>query len=133
MCLNSREARRRTGRHDTLFCYCRLMRSAAAHLLVAVLVWSLTPGLNELAENVWHLAVSGHTAHAIEAGEDHVPESDERGCSTTFHCGCPNLPPADFVCRQDIQTPAPSARLMGLATNPPVEPFLAGLLRPPRV
>jgi hypothetical protein len=110
------------------------MRAAAAHFLVAVLVWSLTPGLNELAENIWHLAVSGHSAHAIEQGEDHAPEGDEHGCSGTFHlCGCHHSPPTELAGRPVDSIPAPSARLMGLATTPSIEPFLAGLLRPPRV
>lgn len=109
------------------------MRRSAAHLLIAVLVWSLTPGLNELAENLWHLAVSGHTAHAIEQGNDHAPEGDEHGCSGTFHlCGCHHSPPTELVRRHHANIPAPSARLAGLATTPPIEPFLAGLLRPPR-
>ena len=109
------------------------MHRASTQLLVAVLVWSLTPGLNEFAENVWHLAVSGHTAHAIEQGEDHAPEGDEHGCSGTFHlCSCHHSPPTELVRQPDAFDPAAGARQSGRATTPPAEPFLAGLLRPPQ-
>ncbi len=110
------------------------MRRVSVQTLVAVLAWTLVPGLNEFAENVWHLAASGHTAHAIDAGEDHEPEGDEHGCSATFHlCGCHQSSPIDLVPRHVAQRPAPDVRLRGPSTSPPAEPFLAGLLRPPRV
>ena len=108
------------------------MRSAA-HLLVAVLAWSLAPGVNELAENLWHLAVSGHSAHAIGQGEDHAPEGDEHGCSGTLHlCGCYHSTQAVVAQRRDIHLHAVDARLLGLVPASPLEPFVAGLLRPPQ-
>lgn len=58
-------------------------------VLVVGLAWLLTPGLTEVTENLWHLAVAGHTAHSLAAGDDHRPRDDEHGCSGTFHfCAC---------------------------------------------
>ncbi|HMB52662.1 MAG TPA: hypothetical protein VKU40_05060 [Thermoanaerobaculia bacterium] len=58
-------------------------------LLTLLLVTALVPGLVEVAENAWHQATEGHTAHAADRGGDHAPEGDEHGCSGTVHvCSC---------------------------------------------
>lgn len=65
------------------------VRRFPVQLLVAGLIWAITPGLAEVAENAWHLVVAGHQAHALDRGADHAPAGDEHGCSGTFHlCSC---------------------------------------------
>lgn len=75
-------------------------------ILVAVLVWQLVPGLNEVIENAFHLITEGHAAHAF--GDDaHSPDDPEHACSGPFHaCAChssqafvrpPVLDPPSFV------------------------------------
>ena len=119
--------------HGTSPCYGQMMRVALTRLFTMALIWSMTPGLTEFVENVWHLAVSGHSAHAIDAGPDHAPEGDEHGCSGTFHlCTCHHTPPTDLAQGNACDVRQPTVSLMATKSEPPVEPALAGLLRPPR-
>jgi hypothetical protein len=79
------------------------MRTSANMLLVSVLVLLVTPGLIEAAENVWHLAVAGHTAHSPDAGADHQPTDDEHGCTGSFHlCSCHRTPPSQTEARAHL-------------------------------
>ena len=58
-------------------------------LLVMWLAFGLSPGLDEVAEAVVHLAMSGHLAHTEADHGDLGNQGDEHGCGTTqHHCGC---------------------------------------------
>jgi len=110
------------------------MKLAAARLLVAGLVLGLTPGLLEAAENVWHLAATGHSAHAPDRGADHSPAGDEHGCSGAFHlCSCHHSLASDLVpgIGGSLSAPlGPGAPDAGISVV--LEPYLPGLERPPR-
>ena len=63
------------------------MRRLLPYVAVMV-IYLMTPGTGELAENIVHLVMTGHTAHSIDV-PDHEPKGDEHGCSGTFHvCPC---------------------------------------------
>jgi hypothetical protein len=65
------------------------MRRVRATVVCAVLAWTLVPGINELAENLGHLAREGHLAHAAPDGDRHEPIGPEHGCTGTVHlCSC---------------------------------------------
>jgi hypothetical protein len=103
-------------------------------VLVLALAWLLCPGLAEVAENAWHLATTGHHAHALEAGADHAPDGDEHGCSGTFHvCTCCHSAPAQAASPQAAR---PGAILHEgpavFASATPLPPDLPGVDRPPR-
>jgi hypothetical protein len=106
----------------------------AARLLVAVLILGLTPGLLEAAENAWHLAATGHSAHAPDQGADHSPESDEHGCSGAFHlCSCHHSLASDLVpVAVGLRPGAPPREVFGAGAEHVSEPTLPGLERPPR-
>lgn len=110
------------------------MTSLAARILVAVLVWALTPGLLEVSENVWHLVAAGHTAHAASQGADHEPAGDEHGCTGTFHlCSCHHTLASDLV--PAPAGPGPGQTRGGLRPHGPEgfpEPALPGPDHPPR-
>ena len=56
--------------------------------LALVLVWQMIPATGELAENVVHLLLEGHLAHALPDA-DHQPEDAEHSCSGPYHfCFC---------------------------------------------
>lgn len=96
------------------------------------LVLALTPGLAEAVENVWHLALLGHSAHATDEGSDHQPTGDEHGCSGTFHvCSCHH---ASSVLPVSPTLLALNRTGRGAAVPPllPRAPFRPGLLRPPQ-
>lgn len=108
------------------------MRLLTARLLVLGLVLAMTPGLAEVVENVAHLAVSGHGAHAADQGPDHEPTGDEHGCSGTFHvCSCHSSVPSDLVRPTDgrrsaapqpvgsIPSPLPSSPILPVPDRPP--------------
>lgn len=110
------------------------MRKLIPRLLVLGLAWLLVPGLTEAAENLWHLAVAGHAAHAMAAGDDHAPRGDEHGCSGSFHlCAChhsttPILagsPGADAA-------PRAGGRPAGFRAAPSPDPYRAAPFHPPR-
>lgn len=104
-------------------------------LLVMVLVWTLTPGLAEVAENVWHLATTGHAAHAVEQGADHEPVGDEHGCTGPFHlCSCHHSQAFDLLPALEALRQGPQRRAVTSATpDLPLDPTLPRLDRPPRV
>lgn len=113
------------------------MRRPAAslliRLLVLVLVWTLTPGLTEAAENAWHLVAEGHVAHAPDAGPEHAPSGDEHGCSGTFHlCSCHPSIPANASTAAAERSEAPHRAPPRFAVALPRDPFLAAFDRPPR-
>jgi hypothetical protein len=103
-------------------------------VLVPCLLWVLCPGLAEVTENLWHLATTGHHAHALEAGADHAPEGDEHGCSGTFHvCTCCHSAPAQATSPLAARPggmlrEAPAA----LASASLLPPDLPGVDHPPR-
>ncbi|MEM9556954.1 MAG: hypothetical protein AAGC60_22035 [Acidobacteriota bacterium] len=109
------------------------MRVLTTRCLTVILLWALCPGLTEAVENLWHLAASGHAAHAIDQGDDHRPEGDEHGCSGTFHlCSCHHSAPTILTPRPvGIDLPLHARGLA--ATGPPIEsPVPVELFRPPR-
>ncbi|HEX9733771.1 MAG TPA: hypothetical protein VGG06_17505 [Thermoanaerobaculia bacterium] len=65
------------------------MSGLARRGLAAVLLLALVPGVSEIVENVVHLAVEGHAAHARPSGDQHSEPGPEHGCNGTFHlCSC---------------------------------------------
>lgn len=101
--------------------------------LILLLTWQLVPGLNEVAENVWHLAREGHGAHAL-ADAEHSPDDEEHGCSGVFHlCPCHASSPG-------VATRAARLPLGSLVDERPAtesfrrfEPPRSRLDRPPRI
>ena len=109
------------------------MRTLLARLLVLGLVWSLTPGLTEAAENAWHLAAAGHGAHAVAAGDDHAPRGDEHGCSGTYHlCACHHSVTPTLAQAVALQAPRSAGRAGTLLAAPRPDPVRAGPYHPPR-
>lgn len=114
-----------------------MTRKVTKVLLVTCLVWGLTPGLAVAAENLWHVARTGHTAHdaeAAEPGDDHGPVDSEHGCSGAVHfCFCHHSltsPPAWLALDAPIaMLPERAACATGRI---PSDPVLSGLERPPR-
>ncbi len=108
-----------------------------APLVAATLVYAMTPGMAEAAENIAHLITHGDTAHGDghEGGaDDRRDGSDEHGCSGPFHaCACHNSG-LFLVATVDVQ-PTPEAGLdgdsrpMGGARDSGV---VRGVDRPPR-
>lgn len=65
------------------------MNRVANACLALILLWTLVPGAGEVAENVIHLVLHGHSAHAEPDGDTHAPDGPEHGCSGTLHlCSC---------------------------------------------
>lgn len=57
--------------------------------LAAVLFLLLVPGVSEVVENLVHVAIHGHAAHARPSGDRHSEPGPEHGCNGTFHlCSC---------------------------------------------
>jgi hypothetical protein len=109
------------------------MRALATRLSVVCLVWAMTPGLTEAVENAWHLASSGHTAHAPEAGEDHAPVGDEHGCSGTFHlCSCHHSPSTTMPSTVSTQRPIAAVTSRQRAESLHPGPELPGPFHPPQ-
>jgi hypothetical protein len=120
-----------------------MTRKVTKLLLVACLIWGMTPGLAVAAENLWHVATTGHAAHdpsppgpadAIETGDDHAPVDDEHGCSGAFHfCFCHHtLMSAPTPVVTGAPSGAPPERAARSAGRAPSDPVLSGLERPPR-
>jgi hypothetical protein len=103
-------------------------------VLVLALTWLLCPGLTEVTENLWHVATTGHHAHALEAGDDHAPEGDEHGCSGTFHvCTCCHSAPAQaaaLLAARPGAAPPEAPTVLASVTRLP--PDLPGVDHPPR-
>lgn len=110
------------------------MRYAATRVLVVALIWMLTPGLTESAENLLHLLGSGHVAHALSQGPDHEPMGDEHGCSGTFHvCSChQTLPTALAVARATQKLTLQTMDSTTAGGSLFEGPDLPGLYRPPK-
>ena len=123
-----------------------MTRKVTKLLLVACLVWGLTPGLAVAAENLWHVATTGHAAHdplpagpagsieSIGTCDDHSPVDAEHGCSGAFHfCFCHHslmsVPTAVVTGAPIGALPERAACTAGRA---PSDPVLSGLDRPPR-
>jgi hypothetical protein len=111
-----------------------IVRTLIGRLLVLALAWMLTPGLTETAENLWHLAVAGHTAHARASGEDHAPQGDEHGCTGTFHlCLCHiSVTPVLAASVAVGYAPQPAGLPASFRASPPPDPLRAAPDRPPR-
>jgi len=110
------------------------VRTLILRLMVLGLIWLMVPGLAEAAENLWHLAQAGHTAHARDAGADHAPEGDEHGCSGTFHlCSCHHSPATALAPAGSTRDLAPVDRSCPRNEKTSRGPDLPGLFRPPRV
>jgi hypothetical protein len=110
------------------------VRSLVRFIAVATLVCLLVPGLGEAAENLWHVVRTGHSAHDLSAGEQHVPDEDEHGCTGTFHlCSCHQTLAYDLglvpVRPALIERRDPGCA----AAERSPEPFFPGLDHPPRV
>lgn len=83
----------RRSRHNvvanrpSLLLWLECMRGLLPYVAV-VMVYVMTPGSGELAENLVHLLANGHTAHAFDDAE-HQPQGNEHCCSGPFHvCQC---------------------------------------------
>lgn len=110
------------------------MRLVCQRLLILCLALSVIPGLAEAVENVGHVLVSGHGAHALDQGESHAPDGDEHGCSGTLHlCSCHNSVPSDLTHPGDGKvTRLPRAAVAAQASRLPSPPDLPRLDRPPQ-
>lgn len=101
-------------------------------LIAALLAFLMTPGSVEFVENVVHLVVSGHTAHAFEDAE-HQPSDVEHGCSGPFHsCSCHHS--AGFTVSDGVAFRVPVLSIASLGSGPtPVlqQGFSGQLYRPP--
>jgi len=124
-----------------------MTRKVTKLLLVACLIWGLTPGLAVAAENLWHVATTGHVAHAplasvasgasfeaMGSGHDHAPIDAEHGCSGAVHfCFCHH---SLVSAPTPLATGAPIGvlpeRAACSAGRAPSDPLLSGLDRPPR-
>lgn len=104
-----------------------------AQLVALLLIYLMTPGSAELTENVIHFVASGHGAHSLP-DSDHQPDDDEHGCSGPYHfCACHHT--AGFLIAPSIEVGAAllsSQQLVWSVADEPLDPFLAGLDRPPR-
>ncbi len=101
---------------------------------VAVLMmYLMTPGSGELTENIVHLVMNGHTAHALDDA-DHQPEDDEHGCSGPYHvCQC-HTSTGFLAGVGDVRLGAAfaaGARLSWGAEDAKADGCLAGVFRPP--
>lgn len=116
------------------FVYTPPVKSVGKHVLVVVLLWGLTPGLVEVTENVWHLAVAGHMAHAPGHGPSHAPHGDEHGCSGPFHlCSCHHSLAFDLIpALGALRLREPWREVSRAGADAVSEPSLPGLDRPPR-
>lgn len=64
----------------------------SVHILAALVVLSLLPGVREAFEQLAHHVSSGHGAHAADHPEGAEP-SDEDGCAGAMHaCHCCRVP-----------------------------------------
>ena len=65
------------------------MQRLLGSVLILVFAATVNPVVIEGFENVVHLGVEGHLAHAEEDGDHHEPENPEHGCTDLAHsCGC---------------------------------------------
>lgn len=103
-------------------------------ILLVLLIVLLVPGALEVVENLWHLCLKGHVAHAVDAGADHAPKGQEHGCNGTFHfCSCcQSLSSAVPIVVTLVSRPMPLRRARP-ETPPSYErPFLSLPEHPPR-
>jgi len=101
--------------------------------MLLTLAWQLTPGATELAEQLWHVAATGHGAHA-KADADHQPQGSEHRCTGVFHlCGCHATRPFDPPSRLAV-APRPPGRLASLASalDRPLDGVASPIEHPPR-
>jgi hypothetical protein len=57
-------------------------------LVALAVIYLMVPGANETLENLVHLAIHGHGAHAVDDADHDFGES-EHGCSGPYHlCAC---------------------------------------------
>lgn len=97
--------------------------------IVAILFWTLMPGTWEVLENVSHLAVKGHLAHADIAEHEHSEPGDEHGCSGTLHlCPC-HVSPMGLLFLGKPRLPVLSETSQQVATAVPE--LLSGYGHPP--
>jgi hypothetical protein len=104
-----------------------------APFIALVLIHLMTPGSVELTENLIHFVASGHGAHSLP-DDAHQPDDDEHGCSGPYHfCDCHHssgfLNVSFFAIGAALGN---SQQLAWSAADAPLDPFLAGLDRPPR-
>lgn len=91
------------------------------------IVLAILPGTGELVENVAHLALEGHFAHAEADGDHHPPSGPEHDCTPTLHlCGCH----ASLALAGDCALPAIRLRATGFSAGRPFEPPLTGFTPP---
>lgn len=98
-----------------------------------LLIYLMTPAAVELTENVVHLVMTGHSAHAFGDGA-HRPDGPEHGCSGIVHvCGCHSsvsfIPANAYVA---IESVGP-AEIVGtwVAERSPTREHRSGVYRPP--
>lgn len=102
-------------------------------ILAVAMVYVMTPGASELAENVVHLVTHGDSAHSDEhSGET---ESDEHGCSGPYHaCVCHHTSSfvtvavrANVAAAISVNVPTPGDATWGLDSG-----YVAEVDRPPQ-
>ena len=109
------------------------MRPALGLFLLLTFVATVNPVVIEGIENVVHLGMEGHLAHAAEDGDDHEPASPEHGCTDLAHsCGCCasqvySIASSPTPTRSEAVSPAPSEDGPSLPHG-----FLGSLERPPK-
>jgi hypothetical protein len=86
-------------------------------LAALLLLWALFPGAGEVTENLVHLSLHGHTAHAAGHADDHAKPGAEHGCTGPFHvCSCHTSTP--FELTRAAKLPSLRSTLAELAAPP---------------
>jgi len=104
-----------------------------SQIIALVVAWQMAPGMTELAENLVHLVTTGHSAHAID-DEQHAPEGDEHGCTSTFHvCQCHSSAPFVMsMSKPRVRTPALHRDSVPELQDLRADGYLTSVFRPPR-
>lgn len=101
-------------------------------LAAVVLLFALTPGVDEVFEQLVHVLATGHVAHLTE-GERDLGHDDEHGCRPNAHaCGCcTNVPVVHAAVDRWTTPPRLAGVIVGGEASPPRDPSLDQVFRPP--
>lgn len=101
--------------------------------ITILLVYILTPGALEIAENAAHLVAHWDTAHSADDDHEQPTGTDEHGCSGPYHfCSCHHS--SSFITVRPALVSAPVATVdpESPAGDVPVDSgFVPSLFRPP--
>jgi len=110
------------------------MRRTCPYVAV-LLIYLMMPAAIEITENLVHLALTGHAAHAIDDAA-HRPDDPEHGCSGPLHvCPC-HASTAFTVARSTVAVGIPipdEIEVRHSAEDTPTEGHLEDVFRPPIV